>query len=139
MGVQVARGVPLWAPPKDFPAGTPDIDVHISNDIWGQLTPIDGGIGDSHFKHPRILCTKYPEMDDVDYILNQTISSVRTVIEQFNGHHVNSFAYLSNPYRHSIDRHHLLWALSSNITAKKMKTHPSRYEINPILFAMDTE
>lgn len=140
VGVQIARGVPLWAPANDFPASTPDIQVHMSNNIWKHLTPIDGAIGDSHFKvHPRILCTKYPEVDDIDYILNQLISSVRTVIEQFNGHHVTSFAYLTVPYRHSIDRHHLLWSLSSNITAWKMKSHPSRYEINPILLESDFE
>lgn len=127
----------MWAPPNDFPAGTPDIDVHVSNNIWKDLTPIDGAIGDSHFKHPRILCTKYPEMDEIDYELNQIIASCRSVIEQFNSHHVNSFNYLAVPYRHAIDRHHLLWSLSANITAKKMKTHPSREEINTILIATD--
>ena len=29
VGVQVAHGLPLWAPPRDFPAGTPDISVHV--------------------------------------------------------------------------------------------------------------
>ena len=101
------------------------------------MTAIDGGIGDSHFKHPRILCTKYPEMDEIDYILNQSVASVRSVIEQFNGHHVNAFNYLAVPYRHSIDRHHLLWSLSSNITAKKMKSNPARHEINSVLLASD--
>ncbi len=134
VGVAPSNQYICWASTPCLDANRSDEEVIATHGLFQALEYWEVLAADSHYPYANFMCTRRPERDAIDLVVNQVISSIKTPVERRFGILKEKFPAFRFGWYHSRDFLNNTWTVMMNALNFILQFDVPPVNINNFLF-----